>query len=106
GKSTDQLVLRRCRNVNLTGLLMQHTLPSDVEVEASIVLEECRNVNVTGCQVLGARTRGIDIHGGSVIRVSDSTIRPRPEDETFRSALRVEEASSVMVTSCFVGKGK
>ncbi len=107
GKSTDQLVLRRCRNVNLTGLMMQHTLASDVEVEASVVLESCQNVNMTGCQVLGARVRGIDVRGGSVLRVSDSTIRPRQGDETFQASVRVdEEARSVMIASCFVSKGK
>ncbi len=106
GKSTDQLVLRRCRNVNLSGLLMQHTLAADVEVDASVVLDDCRNVNVSGCQVLGARTRGIDVRGGSAIRIGDSTIRPRDGDEGFRAAVQVDEAArSVMVTGCFVGKG-
>jgi hypothetical protein len=107
GKSTDQLVLRRCRNVNLTGVLMQHTREAEQEVEASIVLEECRNLNMTGCQILGARGRGIVVHSGGVVRVADCTIRPRDGDDTFRAAVEVDgEARQVMVTNNFLAKGK
>ena len=106
GKSTDQLVLTRCRNVNLTGLVMQHTRDAEEAVESSIVLDQCHNVNATGCQVLGARTRGIDVRAGRVVRISDCIIRPRPGDVTYRAAVRVDEkSSSVMVTGCCVSRG-
>jgi polygalacturonase len=106
GKSTDQLVLRRCRNLNLTGTLIQHTREAEADVEASVVLEGCQNVNVSGCQVLGARTRGIDVRQGSAVRISDSIIRPRQGDASYRAAVRVDDkAQAVMVTGCLVGKG-
>src|SRR5262249_8594319 len=45
GPSTDQLVLRNCRNVNLTGLLQQHIRPADREVSTSMEVTDCENVS-------------------------------------------------------------
>lgn len=107
GKSTDQVVLRRCRNVNLTGMLLQHTREAEEEIEASVLFEECRNVNVVGCQILGARTRGISVRQGEVVRISDCTIRPRDADDGYRLALDVDAKSrQVLATNNFLGKGK
>jgi polygalacturonase len=105
GKSTDQMVFRGCRNVNLSGLLLQHSREPDLKVDTSILMEDCRNVSVTGCQVMGARVRGIDVKGGSVVRVADCTIRPHEGDKSFRAAIRVANCEPVMVVNNFVGKG-
>src|SRR5262249_22180463 len=40
GRSTDQVVFRRCRNVTLTGLVLQHTREASAEAEASVELRE------------------------------------------------------------------
>lgn len=106
GKSTDQLVLRRCRHVNLTGLLCQHTLGSDDTLQASIDLEECSQVNLTSCQVIGARVRGVHVRNSSMVRIADSTVRPREGDRTYRAAVSVDaKSTSVMVVNNFVSKG-
>jgi polygalacturonase len=106
GPSTDQVVLRGCRNVNLTGLLLQHTRPAEGEVSASVEVIDCENTSITGCQVLGARKQGIVIRDGSVIRVADCTIRPRQEDQTYQTAVRVEgRANRVMVNNNFLARG-
>lgn len=106
GPSTDQVVLRGCRNVNLTGLLQQHIRPAEREVSTSVEVAECENVSITGCQVLGARKQGIVIRDSSVVRVSDCTIRPRQDDPSYQTAVRVEGRSSrVMVVNNFLGRG-
>jgi hypothetical protein len=106
GKSTDQMILTRSRNVNLHGLIQQHTLDSEVEVEASVLLQECENVNVTGCQFLGVRKRGLLVRGCKVLRLADCTIRPREGDRSFHSAIEVDEkSSSVMAVNNFLARG-
>jgi hypothetical protein len=106
GNSTDLVVLQRCRNVVLTGLVQQHTKPADGDAPASIELRDCHTVSVTGCQIVQARTRGIWVRGSSVVRVADCTIRGGKDDKTFRSAVSVDEASSlVVVSNNFLGKG-
>jgi polygalacturonase len=50
GNSTDHVLLERCRNVTLTGLIVQHTRDAEIPTEASIELEKCENVSLTGCQ--------------------------------------------------------
>ena len=72
-----------------------------------MVLEGCHNVNVTGCQVINARTRGLLVKGGEVIRVSGCTIRGKAGDDGYRAAIEVsEEARAMMVTQNFLHKGK
>ncbi|MBI1917357.1 MAG: right-handed parallel beta-helix repeat-containing protein, partial [Planctomycetes bacterium] len=106
GKSTDQVVLRRCRNVNLTGVLLQHTREAADKVEASVEVDHCENINVTGCQVLGARVRGIVVRTSRVVRVADCTIRPREGDESFRAAIDFDDPiGSVMMVNNFLSRG-
>jgi hypothetical protein len=106
GPSTDRLVFRRCRNLNLNGLLIQHTRPATAEVEASVEIRDCQNVNVTGCQILNARTRGIALHSSAVVRVADCTIRGRPGDKTYRDALTADQGCAVlMLVNNFFGLG-
>jgi hypothetical protein len=106
GPSTDQVVLRGCRNVNLSGTSIQHTQPSGHEVPASVEIADCRDVSVTGCQVLGARTQGILVRASEVLRVADCTIRPRADDRGYKAAVRVDgKSGKVMVVNCFVAKG-
>src|SRR5581483_738164 len=68
GNSTDQVVLTQCRNVSLTGLILQHTRAATRPVPASLVLDQCQNVNMIGCQILNARNRGVEVKASSVIR--------------------------------------
>lgn len=104
GPSTDQITLRRCRNVVFHGNLLQHTRAAEADHEASLVVEGCENVTLTGCQVLGARQYGVVVRGSRVVRVSDCTIRG---SAGLRAALRVEEASrQVMVTNNFLACGR
>jgi polygalacturonase len=106
GPSTDRLVFLRCRNVALTGLVLQHTRPALTEVPSSIEIRDCRDVSVTGCQILNARQRGITLAGSAVVRIADCTIRGRPADPTYRGALGLDRASSqVMVVNNFLGRG-
>lgn len=106
GTSTDQVILRRCRNVSLTGLLLQHTREPHSPVTCSIDLKECHNVNITGLQVLGARTRGICLDGCTTVRIADCTIRGKPDDKTYRAAIDVDKnCREVLVTNNFLGRG-
>jgi polygalacturonase len=106
GASTDQVVLRRCRNVTLTGLVLQHTREPSAPVEASVEVRDCQNVSLTGCQIHGARGRGVAIHGSSVVRVADCTVRGRANDNSYRAAVTVDRASSqVMVVNNFLARG-
>jgi hypothetical protein len=106
GTSTDQVVLRRCRNVTLTGLVLQHTREPSAPVEASVEVRDCQNVSLTGCQILGARGRGVAVHGSSVVRVADCTVRGRANDNSYRAAVTVDRASSqVMVVNNFLARG-
>lgn len=106
GPSTDQLVLRGCRNVNVTGILQQHIRPADREVASSVEVADCENISIIGCQVIGARRQGIVIRDSSVVRVSDCTIRPRQDDRTYQLAVRVEGRSSrVMIHNNFLARG-
>jgi polygalacturonase len=103
GKSTDHVRLERCRNVSLTGVVLQHTREPEREDQASVLVKECQNVNVTGCQILGARRRGVAIHGSSVVRVADCTIRGKKD---YLCAVEADAASShVMAVNNFFGKG-
>jgi polygalacturonase len=106
GPSTDRVVLRGCRNVTVTGLLLQHIRPVDREPEASVEIDGCTNVSVTGAQVIGARTRGVLVKGSSVIRLADCTVRPRADDRGYRSAVSVDGKSEhVLVVNNFLTKG-
>ncbi len=106
GKSTDALVLKNCRNVNVTGLLLQHTREAEVEPEASIDIHDCQNVSMTGCQVLNARTRGVLLRGSNVVRIADCTLRGRGGDGNYQTAIEVDAACrQIMVVNNFLGKG-
>lgn len=107
GLSTDQLVLRNSRNVNLDGNLLQHSNEPTAAVEASIDIEGCENVNLTGCQVLGARTRGVRVRQSKVVRIAGCTIRPREGDPAYRAAIEVDAQSErLMIVDNFLVKGK
>ena len=105
GKSTDALLLSGCRNVTLTGLQVQHAHESEMEPPATLELRDCQAVSVTGSQIAAARTRGIYVRGGSVVRVADCTVRGRKGDASYRAAVEVEGATQTMVVNCFLGKG-
>ena len=106
GNSTDQVVLRNCRNVSLTGLVMQHTRAATVPVTASVLVQGSSNVNVVGVQVINARVRGVVVENCSVARVADCTIRGRAGDEAYQAAIAVDErCAQVMVVNNFLGRG-
>jgi polygalacturonase len=106
GKSTDQVVFRRCKNVAVQGLIVQHTRPALEAVSASMLLAGCQNVNVTGVQIVHARTRGIAIEGSSQVRVADCTIRGGEDDKAYRAPLSVDgECRQLMITGNMLGQG-
>jgi polygalacturonase len=106
GNSTDQIVIRNCRNVSMTGLILQHIRPATSPVTSSMELSGCQNVNIAGIQILGARGRGIALENCQVVRVADSTIRGTADDKTYRAALTVDDrCANVMVVNNFLGRG-
>jgi pectate lyase len=106
GPSTDQVVLRHCRNVSINGLILQHTREATTPTTSSMELRACQNVNLTGLQIINARTRGITLDGCSTVRIADCTIRGKPEDKTYRAAISVEKnCRQIMVTNNFLGQG-
>lgn len=106
GPSTDALLLERCRQVNLTGLLLQHTREAAVEVAASCTLRGCQGVSVSGCQIVQARGRGIALHDSALVRINDCTIRGAAEDAKYRAAIHVDtDCRQVLVVNNFLGKG-
>jgi hypothetical protein len=106
GNSTDQVVIRNCRNVAMTGLVLQHTRAANDPVTSSMEVRGCQNVNITGVQILHARGRGIALENCQVVRVADCTIRGTPDDKTYRAALTVDgQCSNVMVVNNFFGRG-
>lgn len=106
GGSTDQVVIRNCRNVSLAGLILQHTRPGSDPVTSSMELRGCQNVNITGIQILGARVRGIALENCAVVRIADSTIRQAAEDKSYRAAVTVDgQCAQVMVVNNFLGRG-
>ncbi len=106
GNSTDQVIIRNCRNVSMTGILMQHIRPANDPVTCSMEIRGCQNVNIAGIQILGARGRGVSLENCQVVRVADSTIRGTPDDKTYREALTVDgRCTQVMVVNNFLGRG-
>ncbi|MCI0684627.1 MAG: right-handed parallel beta-helix repeat-containing protein [Gemmataceae bacterium] len=106
GTSTDQVVLRNCRNVNWTGGIIQHTRPATDAVNASMEIAGCQNVSVTGLQIVGARVHGIAVDNSSVVRIADCTIRGAADDKTYRAALSVAKTCGhMMVTNNMLGRG-
>lgn len=106
GPSTDALVLERCRHVNLTGLLQQHTRDAALDVAASCTLRGCHGVNVSGCQIVRACGRGIAVHDSALIRINDCTIRGGDDDGKYRTAVHVDtDCRQVLVVNNFLGKG-
>lgn len=103
GKSTDHILLKGCRNITLTGLILEHIRPAEVETEASVEIERCETVSLTGCQVIGARLRGIDVRESVLVRVADCTVRG---GEGLRAAVRVDaKSTSVMIVNNFLARG-
>jgi hypothetical protein len=106
GRSTDRLVFIRCRNVTLNGTIIQHTREAAGEVQASVEIQACQNVQVSGCQVINARTRGLDLRGSSVVHITGCTLRGRAGDQSYREAIRADAACArVLVTNNFLGQG-
>jgi hypothetical protein len=106
GPSTDAVLLRACRNVTITGLLLQHTRAADEEVGASMELRECRQVSMTGCQIINARVRGVWVRSSSVVRLADCTVLGAKDDKSYRAAVRVDDTCThVLVCNSFLGKG-
>ena len=106
GNSTDQLVIRNCRNVSITGVLMQHIRPAYDPVTSSMEIRGCQNVNLAGIQILGARGRGIALENCQVVRIADSTIRGTTDDKAYRAAITVDgQCTNVMVVNNFLGRG-
>lgn len=104
GKSTDEFVFENCRHLQLAGLIVQHTHPSDEGPEATMTFDHCSHVNINGCQVLNARRRGLRFRDCAIVRVSDSTIRGIPENAEFLEAIQVNEGTrTVMIVNCFLG---
>jgi hypothetical protein len=106
GKTTDRILLRGCRDVTLTGLILQHTFGPLEEPPASLEIDNCSTISLTGCQLLGAYNRGVLVRGSSLVRIADCTIRPQAGDQTFRAAVSVDDKSrQVMVVHNFLAKG-
>lgn len=106
GMSTDRIILQGCKNVNIVGLILQHTRGSAIEVTSSMEIRDCENLQVTGCQIVNARVRGIHVLGSIVIRIADCTIRGRAKDNTYRAAASIDgNCSRVMVTNNLLGRG-
>jgi polygalacturonase len=106
GTSTDQVVLRNCRNVNWTGGIIQHTRPATDPVSATMQIADCQNVSITGLQIVNARVRGIELENCSVVRVADCTIRGAADDKTYRAPLAVaRNCTHVMVTNNMLARG-
>jgi len=106
GKTTDRILLRGCRDVTLTGLILQHTLTPLEEPAASVEIDDSSNISLTGCQLLGVRNRGVLVRGSSLVRIADCTIRPQADDKTLRAAVTVDDKSKqVMVVNNFLAKG-
>lgn len=106
GNSTDQLVFRNCRNVNLTGVLLQHTRPATIPVSSSIEVHACHNVNLSGVQVINARTTGISVTGSSTVRIADCTIRGPANDNSYRAAVALDNrCTHVLAVNNFLARG-
>lgn len=106
GTSTDQFVFRNCRNLNLSGVILQHTRESTQPVTTSIEMTGCQNVNVVGCQIVNARGRGITLSNCQLVRVADCTIKGREGDKEYRAAIAVQkECSQLMIVNNFLGRG-
>jgi hypothetical protein len=106
GNSTDQIVIRNCRNVSLGGFILQHIRPATEAVTSSIEVRGCQNVNLVSLQILGARVRGIALENCQYVRVAGSTIRGAENDKAYRAAVTIDERCAyVMVTNNFLGRG-
>lgn len=106
GNSTDQLLLRRCRNVNVSGLLIQHTFDAEIAVNASLEVLECNAVNITGCQIINARRLGINVANSQLVRIANCTIRGKPMDATYQGAVRIDAQSrNIQVTDNMMDRG-
>jgi polygalacturonase len=99
-------VLHRCRNVSITGLMLQHIRPPSAPTTESIAMHDCQNVTMTGCQIINARERGILLSRCAVVRVAACTIRGRADDKSYRTPLAVEkDCRDVMIVNNFLGRG-
>lgn len=106
GNSTDCLILRRCRHVNLSGSIFEHTKMPVRTPEATLEVRDCHNVSVTGCQFVNARTRGLLVRGSTQVRIADCSIQGRGEDPAYQCPIEVDGASKqVIACDNFLGKG-
>ena len=100
------MVLRNCRNVSLSGVILQHTREATMPVTSSIEVRGCQNVSLTGMQIINARVRGIALEGCSTVRIADCTIRGRAQDKSYRAAITMDkECRQIMVVNNFLGRG-
>ncbi len=107
GKSTDRVVIRKSRNINVNGVTLQHTLDPTEAVESTMEITDSENVSVTGCQIINARVRGIQVNNCSTLRVADCTIRGKEKDAAYRAAVTVDNKSKrIMVSNCFLARGE
>jgi polygalacturonase len=106
GKSTDAIRLHGCRNVTMTGLILEHSGDGAIEPPASVEISNCRDISLTGCHIVGARKRGVRVGGSMVVRIADSTIRAREGDKDFESSVSVAAGSGqVLVVNNFLARG-
>ncbi|HEV3143173.1 MAG TPA: right-handed parallel beta-helix repeat-containing protein [Gemmataceae bacterium] len=106
GESTDAFLLKNCRNVNFTGLMVQHTHTPTSPVEATMEFRACRNVNLTSCQIHAARLRGIHLSECRVVRIADCTIRSREGDTSYVEPIAADLGSEpIMIVNNFLSGG-
>lgn len=106
GNSTDRLVFHNCRNVMLSGVVLQHTRDAVNPVSSSIEVRACENIDFSNCQIINARVRGIELLDSNVVRVASCTIRGRANDKTYRTALSVNgNCARIMASNNFLGRG-
>jgi hypothetical protein len=107
GNSTDRVVLRNCRNVSMTGLILQHTRAAEIETTASVEIANCQDVSVTGCQLLGVRNRGVIVQGGKRVRIAECNIRPRDGETGYIAPIVIDErAEHVLVVHNMMARGR
>jgi parallel beta-helix repeat protein len=107
GESTDAFSFQNCRNVNIAGVIVQHTHPSTMPVHATMDFHGCRNLNITGCQIQAARTRGISISNSNAVRITDCIIRGREGDDDYQAPIVADIASDpIMIVNNLLSAGR
>ncbi|VTS00201.1 right-handed parallel beta-helix repeat-containing protein [Tuwongella immobilis] len=106
GNSTDRLRFVDCRNVSISGTIVQHTLPPTIAVDASLQFIRCKQLQIQGLQVLNARVRGIQLIECERVGISQSTIQRKPDDPEFVTAIDVQKCQQIMLTHNFLSKSQ